>query len=163
MKSGSYVAIIVIAGFVLVGYLFFVTPSTAGTQVPLVLAAVGGIVTLLLKQGETDAKVEKATSVSKENAQTLASVSDQVDSNTTATKQGLAISTDTHRAVNSRMDGLIAKVEELAEVQKKLIGAQQLARGIEIGREQATQGHAETGIDRIATAIESVVPPKDDP
>ncbi len=66
---------------------------------------------------------------SADNAMAIEKTIAKVDDNTETTDK-------THLAVNSRMDVFMEKVTELAEVQKQLIAASELARGITIGREQ---------------------------
>jgi hypothetical protein len=66
---------------------------------------------------------------STDNAAKLEQVDQKLDDNT-------AVTTETHLAVNSRMDDMIETVKRLSEVQQDLVAAQSLARGIATGREQ---------------------------
>jgi hypothetical protein len=96
---------------------------------------------------DTAAVAANAATASKtasdKNAATLAHVSEQVAANTTLTTETQATVETTHKAVNSRMDELIATVQQLAETQKELAAAQAMAQGITIGRGQS--GHDEKG------------------
>jgi hypothetical protein len=73
---------------------------------------------------------------STENAAHLKQVDQKVDDNTAITERVAQVATETHLAVNGRMDDLIRKVQELAETQRQLAAAAALAKGIDIGREQ---------------------------
>lgn len=87
--------------------------------------AVGIVITQLLTLRQSAANMTKITNV--------ATV---IDENTEKTARIEQVATQTHLAVNSRMDDLIAKVEQLASVQAELIAARKLAEGIAIGRAQ---------------------------
>lgn len=146
MKPGTYIVAVVIAGFVLIGYLFSTSPETAPNQLPLIIAAVAGLATLLAKQADTDTKVEAAAVISEKNAKQLTAVAKRVDDNTDLTET-------THRAVNGQMEefkkaliDVAALKEQVAAVlalaasaESKLAIANERERGISIGREQATQ------------------------
>jgi len=69
---------------------------------------------------------------STDNAVKLDQVEQKIVDNTATTDL-------THRAVNSRMDEMIETVKRLGEAQQRLVAAQELARGITIGREQTGQ------------------------
>jgi hypothetical protein len=75
---------------------------------------------------------------SSDNAMKIAEAITKVEDNTALTQQVSAVADETHLAVNSRMDSLIKKVQQLAEAQKELAAAAALAKGITIGRDQAT-------------------------
>lgn len=132
MKSGSYIVIVIIASLVLIGFLFWQTPDTAPNQLPLILAAVGALVAVLNKQGDTDSKVETSVIASEHNAAKLEKVDQKLTVNSRVTDA-------THVAVNSRMDELIETVKKLAETQQQLAGARGMAAGIAEGRAQVIQ------------------------
>lgn len=113
--------------------------SLAGVGVSLIVAYVA---IFIFYQGDKALAIAGLTTVaglvipqllslkaSTDNAAKIQQVDDKLVDNTVTTDA-------THRLVNSRMSELIATVQRLAEVQKQLVGAQALARGITIGREQ---------------------------
>jgi hypothetical protein len=73
---------------------------------------------------------------STENAAKLESVGQKIDTNTAITQNVEQVAHETHLAVNSRMDELIARVEEQGRVQGELKAALALKEGIAVGREQ---------------------------
>ena len=137
-SSNFYVVITVAMGIGSIVFLFVTQPAAAPVYTAVLLPFLVGIVAALQKGKETDARVEDAAALSRINTRKIDAVAVQVDDNTTTTERVEQVATQTHLAVNSRMDGLIAKVEQLADVQKQLIAAQKLAEGIAIGREQAS-------------------------
>lgn len=170
MRSSKYIAAVVIAGFVLIGYLFYVSPSTAPGQLPAVLVAIG----VLAKLFDTDAKVEtvvekvdtvetkvdNSVAVSEGNALALATVSEQTahaletqaqqlaDNTrvTVETQEGVAA---THEMVDGQRTAMETKIGRLED----LVSALLRDRAVEASKQ--TQ---EGGLGRIADAIEAVVP-----
>lgn len=61
MQSRTYIIVLIAGAVVLVGYLYVVSPDTAGTQLPAISLAVLGFAGILAKQGETEAKVDDNT------------------------------------------------------------------------------------------------------
>jgi len=102
MKAGTYIAIIVALGFVLIGYLFFISPATAGAQLPLILTALGGIIALLAKSGEIDRKVDENT----------------------------AVTNITHQIVNSQRTEMLAKIEGLEKTVSALRTEKAVAQSV---------------------------------
>lgn len=146
MKSSAYITIVIIAGLVLIGYLFQTAPDTAPAQLPLILAGVGALVAVLNKQGDTDAKVEKtdakvdkSIAVSVENAQSIAAVSQQTNHGL----EGVNQKVDGHlTALTSKIDALMDKVATL----EKDKAVKELAAA-----------HAETSADKIIAAMPAAV------
>lgn len=146
ISANGYVAIILICGLVLAGYIYTQVPDAAASQIPLVFAFVGGIVTLLLKQGDTDtkvektdAKVEKSIAVSVENAQSIAAVSQQTNHGLENVNQKV----DGHlTALTSKIDALMGKVATLEK--------DKAVKDLEAA-------HAETSAEKIIAAIPAAV------
>lgn len=166
MKSSSLIVIVIVAAFVLIGYLFAVSPTTAPAQLPLLLAGAGALITLLIKQGDTDTRVEAAkaeaanaadeavrsTAASKQNAQAISAVVDTVGAVSGQVEENTSITHTTHDIVNSRMDEFKRALEEiagmkidmaaasaaLAVAKAELATANDVARAILQGREQVT-------------------------
>ncbi len=129
--------LVLVVGFGLIVYLFIVTPATAATQLPLIVAAAGGIIPVLAKLGETEAKVDSAIVASKHNAIALESVSAQVGENTAVTETVKAQAESTHELVNGHMGEWRAALEKIAELEATIAGQAGNAAGRETGRQIA--------------------------
>lgn len=116
LSNNGTTAIVVVAGLIYLGYLASIDFDRALLQAPIVVGAVFGLARIL-HQATT------AADQSKEN-------SAQLIENTAITQQ-------THLAVNSRMDELIARVEQQERTQAALSAALARAEGITTGRAQA--------------------------
>jgi len=90
LSANGSIALVFIASLVLIGYLFAATPETAATQLPLIFAGVGGVITLLIKQGETDARVDRSVATSQINTEKLDQVHAIVNSQRTAMEEKIA-------------------------------------------------------------------------
>jgi len=145
ISANGYIAIVFIAGLLLIGYLFAEAPAQAASQLPLILAGVGGIVTLLLKQGQTDSEVAAAKAaavqsavISESNSTALIVANEKlqaVDEKVSETTDGVA---QVHKIVNARDTALRA---ELAELRK----------AGEIRQEQLTETRA--ALTRLETTL----------
>lgn len=140
MKANSYIGITIVAGFILIGYLY---SQGGATQIPGVIVAIG----VLCKLFQTDAKVESSIDVSTENAHAIAAVAvqqgyaieqvaQQVDANTRVTET-------THGIVNSQRTEMLA---ELAKLRAELAAMREA---------KATE---ETSEARIIAAVEKAAP-----
>lgn len=146
MKSSAYITIVIVAGLILIGYLFQTAPDTAPAQLPLILAGIGALVAVLNKQGDTDtkvektdAKVEKSIAVSVENAQSIAAVSQQTNHGLENVNQKV----DGHlTALTSKIDALMGKVATLEK--------DKAVKDLEAA-------HAETSAEKIIAAIPAAV------
>lgn len=103
MKTNTYIGIIIVAGFILIGYLY---NQGARDQIPGLVAAI----VVLCKLFQTDAKVDQAAAVSHHNAAAIEVVSHQVAENTATTDT-------THRIVNSQRTEML---NELASLRAEL-------------------------------------------
>ena len=158
LSTNASVVIVVAIGVACAAYLAIAQSPLASTVIPLIITLVGGVVVQLLKQGTTEAKVDAGALVSQQNNDQLAVMApqvrqavvqateaasqasqaiDAVADNTTKTEATQQTANATHLAVNSRMDELIARVEQQGRALAELAGAQGRAAGIEEGRAQA--------------------------
>lgn len=138
MKSSAYITIVIVAGLVLIGYLFATTPDTAPAQLPLILAGIGALVAVLNKQGDTDTKVEKSVEASKENAHSIAAVSQQTNTALESVAQ----------KVNGHLTSLL---EEIKALTAKVANLEK-----DKAVKQAEAVHAETATAQILTAIAAI-------
>jgi hypothetical protein len=151
LKSGTYIIIVIIGGFVLIGYLFFISPATAPTQLPLILAAVAALVAVLNKQGDTDQKVATSIAVSKENAQSIAAVSVQT---------GHAL-----EDVGQKVDGhLTSLTDEIRALNQKVANLEK-DKAVKIVEAQHLVSSTEKILNAIAAVapqvVNEIVPPRD--
>ncbi len=137
MKPNTYIGITILAGFILIGFLY---SQGGATQIPGVIVAIG----VLCKLFQTDAKVElttaKVAEVKADQAITNKQVSRSIDVSTAnanaiaavAVQQGHAIeqvsqkvdentatTETTHVAVNSRMDEFRKALEDVAAMKQE--------------------------------------------
>jgi len=142
MRAGRYITTVVIAGFVLIAVLAFITPDQMATQLPLILAGIATASGVFYKLGETDSKIEAAAAISQTNAVRLEIQADQLQRNTVTTEK-------THLLVNSQHDLLVSQLEA---VKTKLahLEASSAAKA-------TAQSHADATEARIIGAIEGNV------
>lgn len=165
ISANGYVAIILIAGMSLAAYIYTEVPESSASQIPLLFAFVGGIVTLLLKQGGTDqvvAEVKTAAEAAKVAAKvaTVESVKSKDASRATAQSLiGVVDSVDLiHGIVNHSKDLVTAELAESRTTN------QALAREIAGLRAALTATQVAPGSDVAAIlADEVVVHPLDTP
>lgn len=124
MKSRTYIILVLTIGLGLVVVLFIVTPTTVVVQLPAIIVAIGGLIPVLAKLGETEAKVDSAIVVSQQNASALETVSTQVDENTIKTEA-------VHTIVNSQRTEMEAKIKELAELVAALRTEKAVTAGVQ--------------------------------
>jgi hypothetical protein len=143
------IMVTIVAGLILIGYLFYAAPDAAPAQTPGVLVAIG----VLIKLFNTDTKVEKSVAVSKENAISIATVSQQTNS----ALETVATSVDGH--LGHLLDEIRALTQKVASLEKdKAVKA-------------AEQTAAETGTSQVLAAIAAIpsapaveiTPPPDEP
>lgn len=146
MKSGTSITIVIVAGFILIGYLFYAAPATAPGQLPYILAGIGSLILVFAKQGETDARVDSATEVSKHNANKLEQVAQQVDANTEVTENAHRTigevqlqATKTNELMNGQSHDLTAAAKEVAELKALVARLTGEAEGREAGRQIAVE------------------------
>jgi hypothetical protein len=132
--------VVIVAGFCLVAYLFSAAPEAAPTQLPLILAGIGGLVAVLAKLGETDSRLDGAAAISKSNATSLKQQAQQIAENT-------AVTETTHQIVNkerSEMTALITKLrDEVAALRQERTST------------ATAQSHADQTEARIIAAVEA--------
>lgn len=115
MTSNGYSALVIIAGIGLIGYLFTASPTTAPTQVPIILTALGGFIVLLQKQGDTDKKVEENTAVTTA-AKVAASQSIEVSKDNAHAIEVVNSKQDTTNGlVDGHLSSLTAKIDALTQ------------------------------------------------
>ena len=124
----------------LIGYLFTTAPDSASAAA-VDPAGVGGIITLLLKQGATDADVATAKHAavigvekSEQNARVLAVVKADVAQNTAVTTHA----NEQIRELKITVDGRLTKLLEQTEIAARLSGAQE-------ERDRSTDSPRESG------------------
>lgn len=83
MTVNTNIMITIIAGLVLIGYLYYAAPTEASAQMPAVLLAIG----VLVKLFNTDNKLDTGVAVSKENTRKIDDVHAIVNSQRTAMEQ----------------------------------------------------------------------------
>lgn len=135
ISASGYVAIIIIAGFLLIGYLFATAPESAPSQLPLILAGIGGIVTLLLKQGQTDTEVAAtkeaalaSIDASAQNAETLAAVNQKVAIVKTDVATTISRTDEANKQIRElkvTVDGRLERLLEQTAIAARLLGAQE--------------------------------------
>lgn len=138
MKPGTYIVAVVIAGFILIGYLFSTAPTTAANQLPLIIAAVAGLATLLAKQADTDTRVDAATQQSKDNNEKIAIVADKVDTNT-------AVTEETNKMADGRLSAALEKIDRLTQQ----VGRLETSAAVKASE----ASHAESSEARIIAAV----------
>lgn len=161
MTSNAYITIVIVAGLALIGYLFAVTPETAPTQLPLILAGVGALVAVLNKQGDTDSRVEKSIAVSAENSQTLAAVSQQ----TGTALESVAQKTDTVvKMVDGQMTALMMKIDALTDKVTNL-EKDKAATAVELTHAIDSEARIIAAVVAVAPMLSAaeIVPPPDEP
>jgi hypothetical protein len=150
LSTNATSAIVIVAGLVYLGFTFNRDPNAAAAQALPVLGAMAGVVKLLRQGDIVEAKADAATEQSQHNGAQIRQVAAQVDplakkvdgigaqveDNTALTLETKQTGEKTHVAVNSRMDELIAKVEEQGRTLATLAGERGRAEGIEEGRQQ---------------------------
>ncbi len=135
ISASGYVAIIIIAGFILIGYLFATSPESAPAQLPLILAGIGGVVTLLLKQADTDAQVAKTKdaaiagiAASEQNATVLAAVDKKVAAVKSDVATNTQITDEANRQIRQleiKIDGRLERLLQQTAIASRLLGAQE--------------------------------------
>lgn len=123
LSTNASVVIIVVMALLCAGFLIWSDSPLASTFIPLLLPFAGGAIVSVLKQRDTDIKVEQ--------------ISGKVDSNTDITDA-------THSAVNGQMKAFRESIERQAVLEAQIASLM----GIAAGRAQAT---AEQAIHPAAT------------
>lgn len=123
MRARTYIVLVLAVGFGTIVVLFIVTPATAGLQLPAIIVAIGGLIPVLAKLGETEAKVDSAI--------------EKVAENTTVTEQVQQQAASTHELVNGHMGEWRAALEKIAELEATIAGQAGNAAGRETGRQIA--------------------------
>jgi len=123
MRARTYIVLVLAVGLGTIVVLFIVTPATAGLQLPAIIVAIGGLIPVLAKLGETEAKVDSAI--------------EKVAENTTVTEQVQQQAASTHELVNGHMGEWRAALEKIAELEATIAGQAGNAAGRETGRQIA--------------------------
>ena len=100
LSTNASVVTVFAIGAACIVYMAATPAATDDAFIPIVVTMAGGIITLLMKQQSTDAKIEKNTEVSQQNA-------DAIADNTLTTES-------THRLVNGQSHAAAAAAEENA-------------------------------------------------
>lgn len=182
MTANGWATIVIIAGLALIGFLFGTAPDTARDQMPLLLTALGGFIVLLLKQGDSDKKIEENTAVttaaksaatqsvvaSKDNAHAIEIVTSKQDTTNSLVDGHLS-------TLTAKLDAMAAKIASLehdkatkaAETEKiinAMTGAAPTgstpAHGTPIGGGTPAEGATVITIDPPEAATITSVPPK---
>ena len=59
ISASGYITLIIVAGFFLIAYLFVAAPLSAENELPLILAAIAGLVAVISKQGKQTTPSQK--------------------------------------------------------------------------------------------------------
>jgi hypothetical protein len=141
ISANGYITIIIVAAFFLIGYLFATSPETAGNQLPLILAAVGGLIVVIRKQGDTDTAVTEIDKKVDGNTSITATTHDAVNGQMAEFKQAL-------REIALLKESASAAATKLAAVESHLAIANASASGITTGRGQAAKTIAASDAQR---------------
>ena len=159
LSTNASVVIIVAIGAACAAYLTIADSPLAGTVIPVIATLVGGAVVQLLKQQETDNKVEAGTAQSERNTAALAVMAPQVTQAVVqATEAAVQASTaadasaqtsdkadKTHEVFNGAAHEWRTAIEDIAQLRAEIASLKGMAAGIEAGRQQVK--------DDIATII----------
>ena len=186
ITANGYIVIVFVAGLILIGYLVTESPDTLAQQLPLILAALGGSIAVIAKQGATDTEViesrvianeakiaalqstkvaQQGVDVSQENAHSIAAVSQQTAHALEQVNQTSNQSAQTLTAVDDKITG----VHSLVNSQKIALEDKIAAQDGQILLLTAALHRIETTLDRerqdkdtlIAAAL--ATPPPTDP
>ncbi len=150
LSTNASVVIIVTIGAACAAYLTIADSPLAGTVIPVIATLVGGAVVQLLKQQETDSKVEASTAQSQHNSDTLAVMAPQVTQAVVqATEAAIQASTavdastqlsdkadKTHEVFNGAAHEWRTAIEDIAQLRAEIAALKGMAQGIETGRQQ---------------------------
>jgi len=158
LSTNASVVIVVAIGAACAAYLAISESPLAGTVIPVIATLVGGAVVQLLKQQDTDTKVEQSTAQSQRNSDTLAVMAPQVRQavvqateaatqasqavdavvdNTTLTEVLSTKADATHEIFNGAAHEWKAAHEAIARLESEVAALKGMAAGIETGRQQA--------------------------
>jgi hypothetical protein len=139
LTLNTNIMIVILAGLALCGWVYYASPSSAAAQIPALLIGIG----VLIKQFNTDSKVDKSTAVSLENAHALAAVSQQTAQAIEQVSQQVNDNThttdETHKIVNSQRTAMMAELSAMRH---------------ELNEMKQAKAVAETSESRIISAIE---------
>lgn len=163
LSTNASVVIVVVIGTICAAYLAISESPLASTVIPVIVTLVGGAVVQLLKQQQTDTKVDEikveasaATAQSKENGAQLSVIAPQVERAIADVAENTAVTNTTHQLVNGHAAATAAAAEEsaqqrieLAQQKAEIAAMVELARttlaelkaraeGVIEGREQVT-------------------------
>lgn len=124
MTSRTYILIVILTGVGITIYLSLFMPTMVQVVVPVLMSAGLVGIPMLAKIGETEAKVDNAIVVSKQNAAALEVVSGQVDENTIKTEA-------VHTIVNSQRTEMERKIQELADLVAALRTEKAVTAGVQ--------------------------------
>jgi hypothetical protein len=158
LSTNASVVIVVAIGAACAAYLAISESPLASTVIPVIATLVGGAVVQLLKQQDTDAKVEQSTAQSERNTATLAVMApqvrqavvqateaatqasqavDAVADNTTLTEQISTKADKTHEVFNGAAHEWKAASDAIARLEAEVASLKGMAAGIETGRQRA--------------------------
>lgn len=163
LSTNASVVIIVVMALACAGFLIWSDSPMASAFIPLLLPFAGGAIVSVLKQRDTDNKVEEikveataataqataATAQSQQNGAQLATIDAKVGTLDTKVDENTAVTDTVHGAVNGQMAAFRQNLErtaqleiQVAEMQAKLDTALARAEGMETGRAQVVAEQA---------------------
>lgn len=119
MSVNTNIMITIIAGLMLIGYLFYAAPAAAPAQVPGVLLAIG----VLIKLFNTDTKVDQGVHQSHLNTDKIEQVHEIVNSQRSAMERKIMQLQDSIASLREERAGTIVEVAHARGSEQRIISA----------------------------------------